>query len=173
MPSSTVNCDNCGAPLQIESGTRFVTCSHCQSSLRVEHTTDGATFTRKLEELKARVEKQEEGVEVLRLRKELERLNNAWVRVQQQRMLNPTRLPWPAAIIIAGVGLFVTMMAISNGFTVPFAFVGLAITVGAISAGVYTQLNSKRPDRVYEAYHRDRTQIEEQLRAAEDRRHEG
>ena len=34
----SVACNHCGAPLQVGSGTRFVTCAHCGSQLEVHRT---------------------------------------------------------------------------------------------------------------------------------------
>ncbi len=50
-----VNCNHCGATLQVNENTRFVTCGSCKSRLAVRHSS-AATFTEVLEKNSATAE---------------------------------------------------------------------------------------------------------------------
>ena len=52
----TLTCAGCSAPVTVPADVRQFTCSHCGSSLRVEHS-GGAVFTRELERLSSDVER--------------------------------------------------------------------------------------------------------------------
>ena len=62
-----ITCGNCGAPLQVPPGVRFITCNHCHTSLAV-HRSETATYTEKLDEIDART--QEMAGELAQLRNE-------------------------------------------------------------------------------------------------------
>ena len=55
MPTLALNCNNCGAPLSVPDGVRFLTCSFCQSQLEVVQE-GNAAFTKVLEQLQERTE---------------------------------------------------------------------------------------------------------------------
>jgi DNA-directed RNA polymerase subunit RPC12/RpoP len=49
----SVNCNHCGATLEVDENTRFVTCKYCHSRLAIQ-TTGSAVFTKVLEKLEER-----------------------------------------------------------------------------------------------------------------------
>lgn len=76
--------------------------------------------------------------------KELEKPDQGRARAQQQRRLKRPLLSWPALALIAGLGLFVAFFGGGANYT--FFSIGIAVTIGAIIAGVY-QTNEKREKR--------------------------
>ena len=44
----SVNCNHCGAPLEVPQGTHFVTCQHCGARLQI-HMNGGVVYTELLE----------------------------------------------------------------------------------------------------------------------------
>ncbi len=71
MELVAVRCQNCGSSLKLDPEARFVTCKHCASQLEVRHT-EGAAFTKVLEEVEGRLEDTEREISRLRLMHELE-----------------------------------------------------------------------------------------------------
>ena len=73
----SVACNHCGAPLQVESATRFVTCAYCKSQLEIKRT-GSSYFTSVLERIDQNTQSIAENVEAIRLQHELERVDREW-----------------------------------------------------------------------------------------------
>lgn len=58
MELVTLACNECGAPLRVDVGVRFLTCEHCGARLEV-HRRDGGAWTKKIEKLEERIERLE------------------------------------------------------------------------------------------------------------------
>ena len=70
----SVSCNHCGASLEFPQKTKFVTCSYCQSKLKVE-THGSAHYT---QEILEEVREVADDVEVIKLQNRLERLDREW-----------------------------------------------------------------------------------------------
>lgn len=79
-------CYRCGAPLEIPDDLRFVTCSHCGTSLTVEREGD-AFFTRELKELAETTRDINEKVDELHAAVMADRREQDWADEQAQALL--------------------------------------------------------------------------------------
>ena len=87
MPTLALNCNNCGAPLSVPDGVRFLTCSFCQSQLEVVQE-GNAAFTKVLEQLQERTEQVATDVERLKLQNQLLSLEHEWDRQSRDLMVH-------------------------------------------------------------------------------------
>lgn len=69
----SVHCDNCGAPLKIPDGVRYVTCQHCAANLQVEHTAD-VIYTQSIEEVSRRVDETQTRLRELETQQKMNRM---------------------------------------------------------------------------------------------------
>ena len=76
MSVRKLQCQACGAPIEIPDQVRFFTCGHCETALEV-HAGEGAAWTQLAEQIRA-------DVSVLRARAELAQLEQDWSALQQQ-----------------------------------------------------------------------------------------
>lgn len=93
METVAINCNHCGAPIEVSPRTRFVTCAHCGSPLAV-HRGEGSVYTERLEEIDRRTANIEDRtteiqdrVERLSLQAELEELDRDWERERERYMV--------------------------------------------------------------------------------------
>jgi len=70
-------CDRCGAPLEIEPGSKAVVCSYCNCQLRVTYS-DQSAATEVSEGLEYGKRQLEAEIEELKLRRRLDRLDRGW-----------------------------------------------------------------------------------------------
>ena len=89
MPPSvqaiSVACQNCGSPLRLSDGLRFVTCNHCGSELEIVHD-DSTTHSKVLKRLEAKVDDTAQRLRVVELTLALERLDNKWKEARETYM---------------------------------------------------------------------------------------
>jgi LSD1 subclass zinc finger protein len=129
MKLLALNCNRCGAPLEVPEKAKFVTCTFCQTQLAVQRS-GGAAYTEALEKLDERTEQIADDVEILKLQAELDRLDREWTSGRERYMRAdnngvmsvPTRAGALAVMLISTVGGIAftafssTMMAASAGF---------------------------------------------------------
>jgi DNA-directed RNA polymerase subunit RPC12/RpoP len=113
-----LSCNHCGAPLDVPSGTRFVTCAHCGSRLTVSES-DGAYVTAVLQELSDKTDRMDGVLRGLQLQQELERLDAEWA-AHEERDDYPVvplddkstgRMLGGLAVLCCFVGLIVAVVA--------------------------------------------------------------
>lgn len=172
-----VACNQCGAPLEVASGTRFVTCNYCSSRLEV-HRSDSASYTSVLEAIQDKTAQMAEDLSIIRLQNELEQLDRQWeIEREQYKSRNKdgtTRLPetTPGGVVAQWVGggffiLFTIGMGIAilsspaPGFFALFPFgmafmVFILLIVGQQHAGQYAER--------LQQYERQREEILDQIR---------
>ena len=83
MKVLALNCNNCGAPLQVPPGANFFTCSYRSARLAIKRAGGGA-FTEVLEAIENRTQGMAQDIETIRLQNELERLDREW-KMQEER----------------------------------------------------------------------------------------
>ncbi|MBN1516753.1 hypothetical protein JXA32_09315 [Candidatus Sumerlaeota bacterium] len=86
MKLQSMQCNNCGATLEVPESTRFLTCNYCNSKLSV-HREGSASYTEVLEKIEQRTEKIDENLEIIKLQHELERLDREWESGKRQYMV--------------------------------------------------------------------------------------
>ncbi|PQO36801.1 hypothetical protein C5Y96_06440 [Blastopirellula marina] len=161
-----LNCRNCGAPLQVPSDLKHVTCMHCGTQLAVVHE-GGAAYTEKLDALTERTDQIEDKLAVLHREQKLAALDREWDKAQEgfkvRRKDGSTYLPSKAGSVLAGVlgvgvGLFIIMIGIGmpggspGGMFVLFGFVAMFLGVGGTvwqyhRADAYEQAKSRYEQR--------------------------
>lgn len=141
MKLLSLNCNNCGGPLEVAEDTRFVTCGRCGSQLTVEHA-GSAAFTRRIFELEQRTDELEQEVGAVRLQNELEQLERDWLN-RQQRLASegeaagssPWWHSWQAvvAVGIGGLGVLLLKLESESTFIVGVALVLVALPFAALA----------------------------------------
>ncbi len=86
MKLLALNCNRCGAPLEVPQKAKFITCTFCQTQLSIQRS-GGAAYTEALEELGERTEQLVDDVEVLKLQGELNRLDREWMKHRERYMV--------------------------------------------------------------------------------------
>jgi len=118
-PRLSVTCIRCGAPLSIPGEVRFVTCTHCRSTLVVQWS-EGAAHTKVLDAIDQRTERIEREVAELRIREQIDQLDHQWAiqyppRATRDNNGRPIRLTAgsanKAAFMIGVFGVFFAVLA--------------------------------------------------------------
>ncbi len=121
MQIESVNCNSCGAPLEVGATTKFVTCVHCGSRLAIKRTASSA-FTETLEKLDQKTDAMAQQLAELRFHAELEKIDREWEQERQSFLTTDKQggkhEPNAAAgmiggAIAAGFGLIWTIAAFS------------------------------------------------------------
>lgn len=145
----SVACNHCGAPLQVEETTRFVTCAYCKSQLEVKRT-GSSYFTSALERIDQNTQQIAEDVEAIRLQHELERVDREWELEQQKFMTRDEdgNVQYPrrsgiGGIVGVGFGILWTILACAMMGSAPdvgpfgvakvvFPLFGVLFVIGAV-----------------------------------------
>jgi uncharacterized Zn finger protein (UPF0148 family) len=175
METQAIACNHCGAPLQVQSTTRFVTCGHCGSQLRIERSA-GAVFTEVLEDLKATQSEMAADLETLRLQNELERIDREWDRESRRyeivgrngRRSTPGSGSSIAAVLGGGLAAVFVIFWISRstemGAPAIFPLFGIAMLI-AVVFGIFRTLGKSNAYAEAERKHlRERRQLLSKLR---------
>ncbi len=78
MGTQAVNCNNCGAPLEVGEATKYATCGFCGSQLEIRRS-GGALYSDVLQTVSHRTAAIAVDLETIRLQNELERLDREWM----------------------------------------------------------------------------------------------
>ena len=172
-----LNCNHCGAPLEVSAKARFVTCGFCEKQLAIEHTGTGYS-TALIEDIKDTTDKLVRDVEEIKSNVELERLDAGWHRTRQRHMVSDKEgrmsLPTKTGAVVGGgaVAVFgviwmifagtITGGAVSMGapfpimvfplFGIVFIFIGLANAAIAFN-------KADRYERDWNSYRRERSKL--------------
>jgi DNA-directed RNA polymerase subunit RPC12/RpoP len=177
MRIESLNCNHCGAPLEVPQSANYVKCNHCGSQL-VIHRSESATFTETVEQLAETTENLAAQVSKLTRQNEVEALDRQWEREKESYMVTnkhgAKHLPSRGGATAAGVmvcvfGVIWTIMAVAITSGAPdvgpfqvakFAFP--AFGVAFIIFGIFMAMNNYRKAQEYErAYRRYRQRRDE------------
>lgn len=171
-----VACNGCGAPLEVEPGTRFVTCNFCQASLSVE-TSESSTFTKVLDALEKRTARIEKKLDAAAQRDELDALEKNW-KAERRRFLvtgkngkkSEPSVPVGIAMIVVMlvVGALFAQLAASAGAPDGLAFFALLIGLAGAGAGIHVVVQARRLETARVLYEGEREAILDRRRG---RRH--
>lgn len=134
-----LNCEHCGAPLEVPLLVRHVTCEYCSSQLEVRR--DGAnSFTEVVEAMEARAEPLGHDVELLKRHKELLDLDRQWMRERKRYGFGShgeIRVPSETSMILGGgiiltLGILLCFAGGYDGGSVLWVS-GMVLVVGAIA----------------------------------------
>ncbi len=137
MSATSLACNGCGAPLDVPAAARYATCAHCGSRLTIQRN-DSAVWTGVAERIAGDTGRINEGVTLLALQAELERLDREW---QMQREAPAARRgkdgkPESAlgGLIGLAIPLFVLYMIFGKGELAPTILVVVILALFALVA---------------------------------------
>jgi len=174
----SLNCNHCGAPLEVSQSANFVKCNHCGSQLVIRRS-GSATVTETVEQLAETTENLAAQVSKLTKQNEVEALDRQWEREKEAFMVTGKhgvkRLPSKAGAIVGGcivgvVGVIWTIMAIAITAVMPdfgpfqiakFAFpaFGVAFVLFAIFIAVNNCRKAHNYETAYWHYRRRRDEL--------------
>lgn len=170
MNIESVQCNNCGAPLELPESARFATCRHCGAQLAV-HRSTAAVTTEVLERVAAQVDRVADEVQQLRIQNELQRLDMNWERERQKLFVRtkngPAREPTEASGIVVMViacvmALVFGGVAASNGFGA--GIVGAVLmALGGVFAGFQIMNKSRQMRTARSRYQTQRSRVLREL----------
>lgn len=171
-----VRCQNCGSPLQVGDGIRFVTCTYCNTALQIVR--DAATVhTEVLDKIDARTAEMSGSLKNIELQNEIERLDREW-QMWQEKNLGRTKSGAVAEPSLAGsvigalvgtaFGLFFFFSSISMGAPAFFPFFGLMIAGLAIFGAVRSAVGDAGYGEARQRYELKRTELVSQLSLARE-----
>jgi LSD1 subclass zinc finger protein len=181
MQIESLNCNHCGAPLEVPQSAKFIRCNHCGSQL-VVHRSESATFTEKIEQLTETTENLAAQVSKLTKQSEVDALDRQWDREKEKYMEvtdkhGAKHLPTKGKATAAGCTLCVggaiwTIVAVAIISQFPdgggFQVAKLAFPVFGVAFfifGIVMSMKSYRKAQQYEqAYRRYRQRRDELLR---------
>lgn len=184
-PIETLNCNECGALIQVPASARYVTCNRCGTHLTVQRT-GIATYTEATRKPPAgaadpAVQEMAGRLERLERESELARIDREW-EMERERYKVTSRygrryVPSAAAAVVMGViavgfGLFWTVMAFgmtagvagAPGFGSIFPLFGLVFIVGGAGVSIYQYNKAEQYQAALAEYQRRRAEAAERLR---------
>ncbi len=172
MKLISLNCNHCGAPLDVPESAKFVTCSFCETQLKVERT--ASTYsTAAIDELKETTDSLSQDVAYLKLQNNLQALEHGWDR-QRQTLMTRTkdggaRVPSSRRAVFVGlapmgVGVVILFAGLGNSSGGPILF-GLVTIVIGIIAGLTEHTRGTAYERAQRRYSRERGAILSEMQA--------
>jgi uncharacterized Zn finger protein (UPF0148 family) len=160
MKLLALNCNQCGAPLEVPAKAKFVTCNFCSTRLSVQRT-DKVAYTEAIEEIQERTRQMSEDLKYLKKQSAVEDLDRSWRRRREQFMVRSEQgeLSVPRKGTAIGIGIFTTLAGLlwmgfarDMGAPAPFPLFGLVF----IGAGIFSamRMNAKADEfhRTHRAY---------------------
>ena len=155
-----VNCNNCGAPLEVSKRARFVTCGFCKSKLKIGHT-DTSSFTEALEDIRSELGK-------IRRQNDIETLDREWMQQRESSVRHHRNGQTGVPSVAAGVGMMIFTVtvgviwmsfAISMGAPGPFPLFGLVFAAFGVVTGLTVISRGKSYQRQASQYRRKRREM--------------
>ncbi len=176
MQLESINCNHCGAPLEVAAQAKFVTCRHCHAQLAIKRTASSA-FTEEIERLSETTDRLSDQMAQISYDNALERLDREWETEQKQYMSRrkdgseyvPTTGGAIGMAVVGGIfGLIWLAMTARMGFVIaPF---GVLFILGAIVLGALSYNKARRHDEAKDRYLRRRRDLAvDDFRHADDR----
>lgn len=154
MKLESLNCNHCGAPLEVPETANFVTCNHCEAKLAIRRTAS-TTFTEQLGQIEAKQDRLLEKVTSLQRQNRLAQIDRQWDRDREKLLIadkhgnrhepNATMAVMGGVVVVV-FGLFWTVTAANlesrsplggSPFPVPFALFGVIFIFVGLATAVY------------------------------------
>lgn len=170
MMVESLNCNHCGANLEVPATTQFVTCKSCGSRLAIRRT-ESTTYTELLDALAPPLNAMANHIEHITDEQELARIDREWELEREQYLVSNRggRREVPSTIgsviggiFIAGFGTVWTVMASSmfgGQHLGLFPIIGEILIVGGVAMGVYSYQQARAYERAYRRYKERRAAI--------------
>lgn len=173
MKLVTINCNECGAPLEAPKKTKFLTCGYCSAQLKISHS-GGASYSEVLESVDERTSRIADDVERLKIESELERVDREWhdereslkIRNKHGYASVPSETGGILGMIIAVVfGIFWMSQASAMGAPSIFPMFGFVFIVVGVIAGLNCMSKAKKYKSGKSEYERRRRKLYKKLRS--------
>jgi DNA-directed RNA polymerase subunit RPC12/RpoP len=178
MQVESLNCNHCGAPLEVPQTAKFIKCNHCGSQLVVRRS-QSATVTETVEQLAETTEQLAAQVSKLTQQGEVEALDRQWEREKESYMvtdkhgakhLPTTGMAAMSGIMIVVFGVIWTAIAIGITSQAPdfgafqvaklaFPAFGVAFVIFGIIMAMYNYRKAQDYERAYRRYRRRREEL--------------
>lgn len=155
-----LNCNGCGASLDVGPETRFVTCAQCGARLAVKRS-ETAAYTEVLESLERKTDAIADQLAELQRQNELERIDREWEK-EREKYLSTRKdgtkyepnatLGIIAAVIMGVFGLFWSSQALKMSAPTGFACFGFMFVVAAVGIGISSVVKAKQFQEAQERY---------------------
>ncbi|MEK0449756.1 MAG: hypothetical protein RL088_2024 [Verrucomicrobiota bacterium] len=140
----TLRCNECGAPLEVAEGARYVTCTHCNSQLSIQRTAS-AVFTEKLDQISAKTDAIAGNLDIIRIQNDIEMLDREWAAERETYLMagkngvkyEPSTGSMITGILVACFGLAWTVAASSMGAPSFFPLFGI-VFIGVAIYGIFS-----------------------------------
>lgn len=171
-----LTCNHCGAPLEVPKAANFVTCTYCETRLKV-HTEGGAAFTETIGSIDQRTRDIAEDVEAIRAHQQLEQLDREWLMDRQRFQVRGEdgELSVPSmgvamigSIAVSIFGVFWIIMAINMGAPFFFPLFGVFFIVFALAGGISMTSKAKAFGQRQHEYQRHRNELQRRLRGRDE-----
>jgi hypothetical protein len=172
MALESLDCNNCGAPIEVPEGVQFMRCGHCGSRLKV-HRDASAHYTEVLERIEKTTRQLEDEVRTLRLQNEIRDLDEAW-RVRRESLLVRNKdgsLSRPSAaggivsmIVTIFIGIFWSVGTVSAGAPAIFPLFGVLLVIVGIGMAIHGISSANAYTEAERLYKSERRKLEERLR---------
>jgi len=158
-----VNCNGCGAALDVGPDTRFVTCAQCGARLAVKRSATAA-YTEILEGLDRKTDAIAEKLATIERQNELERIDREWEQEREQYLLTGRHgtksepnaaMGVVMAVVVGGFGLFWTVGAVGAGGG-GIAFLGLIFVAFAVIFGYTSVMKAQAFEAAEQRYRKRR-----------------
>jgi hypothetical protein len=168
----SLNCNQCGAPLEVPETIQFVTCVYCSARLSIQRS-GSVIYSEALDKIEKRTERISEDLETIKLQNELESLDRQWMldrdRYQVKGQDGHFSVPGRAGIIVgmvlaAGFGVFWTVTAVSMGAPGHFPLFGIVFVIMAIVGGIAGLNKAESYQRNRKSYEGQRKLLLQKLR---------
>lgn len=155
-----LNCNGCGAALDVGPDTRFATCAQCGARLAVKRS-ETAAYTEVLENLERKTDAIADQIAELQRQNELERIDREWEKERERYLLhhkNGTKSEPSASLgIIAGVlvAVFAVMwlgFAMSLGAPDGFTCFGVMFLIGAVFIAATSVVKARSYQEAHQRY---------------------
>lgn len=175
MELLSVNCNGCGAPLEVGADTRFATCNHCGARLAIQRT-DSAAFTEFLESIDRSTDSVAKLLRDIKRQNEIERIDREWELERKQYDIQGRT---PDAVLGNSIGLMIVavIMGVFGAFwTVSasqmgaggFSLFGLVFVGFAVWLGYQSMTGGSKYLEAKERYLERRTAALDQLHESDD-----
>ena len=178
MKAVTVDCNSCGAPLEVGQKTRFVTCRYCSKRLSIQHS-ESSVYTEVLDDIKESTDKISQDMEVIKLQNQLEQLDREWMLQREGFMISSKNggkhLPTDGAggaiggIFAAAFGVVWIVFAASMGAPAIFPLFGVFFIIVAVFGAVNTTNKASSYRNAHQRYEAQRRELQQRLSREESR----
>lgn len=159
----SLQCNACGAPLEVPPTANFVKCNHCGASLSVQRS-ESATFTEAVEQLTETTAGLSQRVDELSRQNQIAELDRRWESRREMFMVstkNGQRLPRRSSAFgnIIGIAIGIGWTVVAGSMFPPMALFGVVVVIGIAFHGLKEARSVAEYERAERAYEEQRAAL--------------